>query len=148
MDACVKLAREFKRADKALIKMNRPDSAEHKAAYDRATFLLTVTKPESLPGAGDQIQLAARLVYNSVPDAVWCSLLFIGANLKKSELRLDDMKALREAILLITFVAVVDESAPAQISFADCDLMTASHKEDVLSMLNNALGFMSRPRLA
>jgi hypothetical protein len=75
------------------------------------------------------------------------SLFFIGARLKKGKLYLDDVKALRETIMVLTSLAVDDERAPAEIRSPNCDTMAADNKDDVLSMLNNALGFMCRPRL-
>jgi hypothetical protein len=44
-----------------LILSTRADEAKHRAEYDRVAFLLPSAKPESLPGAGDLIQIAARL---------------------------------------------------------------------------------------
>jgi hypothetical protein len=147
MDPCAKLAREFKRANKALAFLRPANEAKHQADYDRATSLLTLTKPESLPGAGDLIHIAARLACGAIPDDMQQSLFFIGARLKKGECLLDDMKALRETIMVITFLPVDGERASVQISLPECDLMEADNKDDILSMLNNALGFMSRPRL-
>ncbi|HEY8008589.1 MAG TPA: hypothetical protein VIE66_17750 [Methylocella sp.] len=141
----MKLAREFKRANKALIKLGLPDEAKNEAGYDRAIFLLTVTKPESLPDAGDLIHIATRLA--AIPRNMQPLLFSIGARLKKSKLELRDVEALRGVVKMVTFAAVAGEPAPFQINFPECDLMEADHKGDILSMLNNALDYVSRPRL-
>jgi hypothetical protein len=151
MNPCVKLAREFKRADRALASLmpaERPaNEAELEAEYARTAFLLTVTKPESLPDAGDLIHIAVRLACGAIPHTMQKSLFAIGAALKKSKLCLEDVKALRGTIMAITFPPVDGERAPVQIGCPECDTMAADNKDDVLSMLNNALGFMCRPRL-
>jgi hypothetical protein len=149
MDPCVKLAREYKRADKALASLRPVNEAKHQAEYDRAVFLLPLTKPESLPGAGDLIQHAARLASGAVPDEMWRLLLFIGGRLKKRELLIADTITLRQTIGLMKFLAVADdESLAAQVTIGGRDAVLAPNcKDDILSMLNHALEFVKRPQL-
>jgi hypothetical protein len=151
MNPCIKLAREFKCADRALTSLTPAErlanEAKLEATYDRTVFLLTVAKPESLPDAGGLIHIATRLACGAIPDDMQQSLFFIAAALKKSKLCLEDVKALRDAIMVITFLPVDGEQAPVEIRLPECGAIGANNKDDILSMLNNALSFMCRPRL-
>jgi hypothetical protein len=134
MDPCVKLTREYKRADRALIHSTRADKAKHQAECDRAAFLLPLAKPESLPGVGDLIQHAARLASGAIHDEMQRSLHSIGARLKKCELRSGDVIALRQWIGLMKWLPVTDVYEPGS-------------KNNILLMLGRALDFMKGPRL-
>jgi hypothetical protein len=102
---------------------------------------------ESLPAAGDLIQIAARLASGAIPDETRRFLLFIGARLKKRELRLGVIITLRQFIELTVPIADDCEPLPALAAPEGCDVLLPDCKSIILLMLNHALDFMKRPQL-
>jgi hypothetical protein len=135
-DQCVKLVREWNRADNALgcCRLSRADQATNELRRDRAESTLAVAKPESLPGAGCLVQHGTRALTGAITFKLWQSLLSIGGRLKQGELLLADLVALRRPI-------AAGECEPNEME-GELDVMDAGYKADVLAMLRRALGFV------
>jgi hypothetical protein len=137
MDPCIKLAREFKRADRAVAYAPPKDSAyqgRHEAIAERAESRLAVTKPTTPQGAARLLDHAARLSSTVFGEDIPKALRQIGREWRNSRRQEDDLTVLRQIVKLV-------ELFP-------CDTMLSEDaQDDMLSMLNNALGFMCRPRL-
>jgi hypothetical protein len=96
---------------------------------------------QSLTAAGDLIQIAARLASGAIPDETRRLLLFIGARLKKRELRLGVIITLRQFIGLTKSLPVADdcEPLPALAAPEECDVSSPDCKSNILLMLNHAV---------
>jgi hypothetical protein len=138
MDPCVKLAREFKRADRAAACAPPRDSEgreRHEAAAERAAYLLPMTKPATPQGAARLLDIAASWMSGTVfGDDPPRELRDVARNWRNGRLRHDDIVAARRIVQLVKLL-------PRGTALAE------DTQDDILSMLNNALGFMSRPRL-
>jgi hypothetical protein len=87
-DQCVKLVREWNRADNALgCRRLRADQATNELRRDRAESILAVAKPEG-----------TRALTGAITFAQWQSLLSIGGRLRRGKHLLADVVAMRRVI--------------------------------------------------
>ncbi|WGJ15762.1 hypothetical protein QEV83_05750 [Methylocapsa sp. D3K7] len=144
MDPCVKLAREFKRADRAQAHMVPTGDAydQHCAAAERAASRLVRTPPTSPQGAARLLEMARRNLlewFDDVPDVgdVPEVLQKMGREWHNGRSSPDDPSAIR----LIIKSAEDMKNTPGDIPVADSAL------DEAALALSNALWFMTRPRL-
>jgi hypothetical protein len=137
MDPCVKLAREFKRADRAqsYAPLNDGDYQDKcRADAECAENRLVVTKPTTPQGAARLLDHAAWLSGTVFGDDVPKMLRKIGREWRNGRCQPDNFGVLRQIVELV-------ELLPRDT------MLSEDAQDDMLSLLNNALGFMCRPRL-
>jgi hypothetical protein len=137
MDPCVKLAREFKRADRAesYAPYNDGDyQDEYRAAAERASNRLVVTKPTTPQGAARLLDHAARLSGGVFGEDMLKRLRQIGREWRNGRRQDDELIVLRQIVELVEL-------------FPRGTMLSEDIQDDMLSLLNNALSFMCRLRL-
>lgn len=137
MDPCIKLAREFKRADRAqsYAPLNDDDLQDRcRADAERAENRLVVTKPTTPQGAARLLDHAAGLSSMVFSEDIPKRLRQIGREWRNGRRQDDELIVLRQIVELVEL-------------FPRDTMLSEDAQDDMLSLLNNALSFMCRPRL-
>jgi hypothetical protein len=134
MDPCVKLAREFKRADRAAAYASPKDSAykdRQRSTAERAADRLVRTPPTTPQGAARLLDYAAWLSGETFGEDTPEVLRQIGRHWRNGRRVVDEFAVLLQIIELV-------ELLPRDT------LLSEGAQDDILSLLDNALEFMHR----
>ncbi|HEY8005725.1 MAG TPA: hypothetical protein VIE66_02720 [Methylocella sp.] len=132
----MKLAREFKRADRAQAHVIPTGTTydQHCAAAERAEYLLVRTKPVSPQGAASLLDTSASFLCGTLGEHTERELRRIARNWRNGRHLPDDFIVARQIAQLVNLMA-------------RGTWLSEENQDNILAMLNNALGFMCRPRL-